>query len=201
MSEISFSIYYLYAGEDFFSADLCKKVVTNDKIFKKENSSTVYNISIEFDEDKKYLWIYSKHGTALPYSTEIYDTEDERIKINPRQSTQAELNRQFFALYSLKTKQLYISHNDFKNTLIQHLSSLSQIDKSIETKKLYSSVSDYLSVLKKVNNIKFTSSKNLFNADSDLFKIIGDNTGLGAPNQYKIEASFKSTSITDRFKT
>ena len=161
------------------------------------NDDVYYEVVCENNSD--YLWLYINFGKASPRNDKITNIETGEKKDNYRNSDEAELLDQLFILYSYDKKILYIS-NSKKKKVVEIL--LKQnVKQDINIKSFYKTPDEIISVLKKIDKIKFTHANNLFNQDSKERQALIDLTGTDAPESFTIEASYSTHKIENFLRT
>ena len=152
-----------------------------------------YEVESENQED--YLWLYFNYGKATPRNDKITNIETGQKKDNSRKNCEAELLDQLFALYSYKKDVLYLSNSRKKKVIEQLLQQNAK--QNVFIKSFIKSTDEIISILKKVDKIKFTHVSNLFNRESKERQALLDLTGTDAPETFTIEASYNTHNITN----
>ena len=168
----------------------------------KENFSCLENTSfhndkiyyeIECEKQDEYLWLYFNYGKPSPRNDKVTNVETGQKKDNTRNIDEAELLDQLFALYHYNKNILYLSSSKKKKVVEAFLKEKTKLDMTI--KSFYKNPDDVISILKKVDKVKFTQAKNLFTQDSIERKALIDLTGTDAPESFTIEASYSTHKI------
>jgi hypothetical protein len=147
--------------------------------------------------DNRFYWLSAHYGSSLPRSTTVYNSETKETQENPRQATQAETNKQLFALYDTQNKIFFISNSKKRGTLEEYL--FAKIRQPIAIKNFYSDSETFIRTLKTVSQIRLVSKHSLFASTNDIFSESGNVTGLGAPDKLTLEVNYKEASKTDGF--
>ena len=161
------------------------------------NDGVYYEVVCE--NTNNYLWLYLNFGKASPRNDKITNIETGDKKDNFRNVNEAELLDQLFVLYSYDKKILYISNTKKKKIVELLLEQNSKQDFTI--KSFYKNPTEIISILKKIDKIKFTHASNLFNQDSKERQALIDLTGTDAPETFTIEASYRTHQITNFLRT
>jgi hypothetical protein len=156
----------------------------------------IHQIECEIIEDRFY-WFYSNFGKAMPHRDIVIDIPSGTELENPRTTQQVEPNDQLFAIYDSSSSLFYISNLKKKGFLKEFLSQFT--DEEVIIKNIYKNINDFIDVIKTLETIKFTGSRDLFNREGDLFSSIRDIFGYGEPEEFSIEAKYR-TSMKDALK-
>lgn len=149
-----------------------------------------------------YFWLYACYGSSTPYSKTVYNERDSVEEVNPRESFQAEMNRQIFVLYDSKTEILYLSELDKKAFLIKYLSE-SLRGKDVHLKNFMLDIDKFLERINGIKQIRFVKKRTLFDHGHKLFDILPfdkDPFGFGEPEQLKVEFKYGFAKISGNFK-
>ena len=175
---------FVIPTKDFFDC-IDNTPITNDGVY----------YEVECENNNEYLWLYFNFGKASPRNDKITNIETGEKKDNSRKNDEAELLDQLFVLYSYDKKILYISNSKKKKIVELLLKQNAKQDVSI--KSFYKNPTEIISILKKVDKIKFTHTSNLFNQDSKERQALIDLTGTDAPESFTIEASYSTHKISN----
>jgi len=148
--------------------------------------------------EDRFFWFYSNFGKAMPHRDIVIDLPSGTELENPRTTQQVEPNDQLFAVYDTSSSLFYISNLKKKGFLKEFLSQFT--DKEIIIKNIYKDINDFIEVINTLEVIKFTGSRDLFNREGDLFSSLRDIFGYGEPEEFSIEAKYK-TSMKEALKT
>lgn len=161
--------------------DICKRFEYRDKF---------YEIESQFIE-QRFWYIYIKFDDNT-YNNKVWDTNDDKIKPNPKTRQQVEFRNQIFICYDLKEDLLYSSKSikKMKKTMIQDMIK-ENIGKKCYIKPIIADLKEFKEQVNSLTKIKFINIRNLItlqNGYDDMFK----NTtlspyGLDAPNKFIIE--------------
>lgn len=196
MDTITFTTYQLLIDEQFPSVDILQRLTSKD------TSSTTKahsNYEVKHKLTNQYYWLYASYGNPLPLADKLLDTKNMHKINNPRTANQAELRNQFFALYHLDQKLLYLSNSQkvsFINDFIRDILSLGVI-----IKKMYKSPEEFLDILQVIDNVNLISNHCLFTDKSGLFDDAGNILGLGNPDRVGIDFRYKHVEKTQAFIT
>lgn len=149
---------------------------------------------VDCDNTNEYLWLYLNYGKASPRNDKLTNINNGDKKDNTRNIDEAELLDQLFVLYSYEKKILYISNSKKRKIVELLLKQNTKQDFCI--KSFYKSPTEIISILKKVDRIKFTHASNLFNQNSKERQALIDLTGTDAPETFTIEASYSTHKIS-----
>ncbi len=200
MERISFSIMQLIVESDVETERFI--LPTKDHFNCMENTPLINDgvyYEVVCENNNEYLWLYLNFGKASPRNDKITNIETGDKKDNSRNTNEAELLDQLFVLYSYDNKILYISNSRKKKIIELLLKQNTKQDFSI--KSFYKNPTEIISILKKIDKIKFTHASNLFNQDSKERQALIDLTGTDAPETFTIEASYSTHKITNFLNT
>jgi len=192
---VTFSSFELTVGGAFPNDVFLNKAFSPDK----ENTSFDQELhQIERDIiDERFYWFYSNYGKAMPHRDIVVDTQSLEESENPRTSQQVEPNKQLFAIYDKDSTLFYISNIQKKSLLEEYLKG--HTDEEVIIKNVYKNISEFIDEISSLESIKFTGSRDLLNREGDLFQQLRDIFGYGEPEEFSIEAKYR-TSMTDVIK-
>lgn len=156
--------------------------------------TNIYKITIQKLEDR-FLWIYAKFGETLPYSNEVFDAEQEQIVSNPRNKTQAELNKQIFSLYDFQSSTLFLRNENSKTFLEKYFKET--LEKDFVIKAFFKNPQEFMESIAKIQKITFTSKRNVITSQVKLFDKIENIFGLGQPERFYIRMDYQGRKKTD----
>ncbi|MCQ2224201.1 MAG: hypothetical protein MJZ14_00565 [Paludibacteraceae bacterium] len=145
---------------------------------------------VKYENQDEYLWLYFNYGKSFPRNDKIINVGTGEERDNSREVDEAELLGQLFVCYSYKKQLLYISSIKKKTVVESFLKE--NIGLNIEVKSFYKNKEEFISVLDKVDKIRFTQANNLFAQNSKQRQALIDLTGTDAPESFTIEASYNS---------
>lgn len=162
-------------------------------IFSEKNRTEEYDgyyhkIQCDVIEDRFY-WLYSNFGKALPRRDIVLDIPTGEELENPRTRQQVEPASQLFAIYDSASSIFYISNVNKRAFIQEFLKNSGGGDVII--KNIYKDIESFIGVIKTVEAIKFTGSRDMFNKDGDLFSSLRDIFGYGEPEEFLIEAKYR----------
>lgn len=163
------------------------------KNFRSDNISYIF--TTEYNEEEKYLWIYAQYENYKIRNELVYDNVTYSAEENPRQNNQIEFKHQFFVLYSLENKTLYLSNLKKKELLANYLSDILQ--KEVIIKNYYRSMSDFSRGIKSLKNVSFVTKRNLFTEANGIFSEVTDIFGLDCTEELYIRAEYGRLNISD----
>lgn len=184
---VSFSSFELVVGGKLPDANYLQTAFSPEKmsIVHEEYSHQIVREVI----DDRFYWFYSNFGKAMPHRDIVIDIPSGTELANPRTAHQVEPNDQLFAIYDSATSIFYISNLNKKGFLRYFLSKFT--DEEVVVKNIYKSISDFLEVIKSLETVKFTGSRDLFNREGDLFSSLKNIFGYGEPEEFSIEAKYR----------
>lgn len=148
-----------------------------------------------------YFWLNIRYGKELPYTTTVINTKSAEEELNPRSKDQVEPYKQFFGLYSAIEQVFYISDVRKKTFFENYLAK--KLMQSVTIKSFLKSPDEFLKIIKSVEKIKLVTKKTLFSMSGGVVSISPEHKdifGLGVPEEYSIEATYKHAKLTDSFK-
>lgn len=147
------------------------------------------------------FWLNIRYGKELPYTTTVINTKSAEEELNPRSKDQVEPDKQFFGLYSANEQIFYMSDVRKKTFFEKYLAK--KLNQSVTIKSFLKSPDEFLKIIKSVEKIKLVTKKTLFSMSGGLVSISPEHKdifGLGVPEEYSIEATYKHARLTDAFK-
>lgn len=153
--------------------------------------NTYYQISLVNHDE--YIWFSINYGKPMPRDSNLTDIDSGEKRSNPRQTNEAELKEQFFALYKYDDKFFYISNLNKISILKSILKD--KLNKDFLIKKVFIDFEEFINIIKEVKSISFTEALNLFNRDSKKRQALKDLTGTGAPEKFTLKARYTSGSL------
>ncbi len=145
----------------------------------------------------RFYWLYSNFGKAMPHRDILIDIPSGAELPNLRTTQQVEPNEQLFAIYDDESKILYISNLKKKGFIKEFFGQFT--NKEVIIKNIYKNINEFLDIIKSLEAIKFTGSRDFFNREGDLFTNLRNIFGYGEPEEFSIEAKYR-TPIEDRLK-
>ena len=155
-----------------------------------EYKDKFYEIESKFAEER-FWYIYIKFDDNV-YNNKVWDTNDDKIKPNPKTRQQVEFRHQIFICYDLKEDLLYSSKSikQMKKTMIQDMIE-QNIGKKCYIKSIIADLKEFKNQVSSLTKIKFTNTRNLISLQDgydDMFKpTILNPYGLDAPSKLIIE--------------
>lgn len=205
MADMTFSIWrlvvennetglmYKLANRDTFD----KLITTTEPIRIHPSDKEAFSVSIKNTDD--YIFWMIEHGNTQPRDETVYDAETKRTRKNPRTTKELEFMEQFFALYDYNRELFFISALRKGGTFKTILKQLDD-DLAVDIRGMYVSEEEFISKLKTLSEVRFTTTNDMFSIDSEskysLEKLIG-----GKPeNDVKLSVEYKQEPI-QRFKS
>lgn len=173
-------------------------VLCTNALKKYDRDGIHYKIDHNMEKHNDFYWMYASYGNPLPYSDQVYDTLGKVTKDNPRKPYDAELRNQFFGLYDFKTQLLYLSNSQKKGFFEVYCKTY--IGKEVTIKRIYKSAEEFLSIVKKISEIRLVSQRSIFTTKSGLFDEVDNLFGLGEPEQFKLDVNFGKVDKTNLFE-
>lgn len=182
MADMTFSIWRLVvenndaglmsklANRDTFA----KLITTIDPIRIHPNDKEAFSVSVKNTND--YIFWMIEHGNTQPRDETVYDAETKRTRKNPRTKKELEFMEQFFALYDYDRELFFISVLRKRGIFKKILKQLDD-DLDIDIRGIYVNEEEFISKLKTLSEVRFTTTNDIFSTDSDskysLEKLIG----------------------------
>ena len=195
---LDFSTFYMLVDGDIPSAEDLNPVFATpeDEYFGKD---TQYLISKKILDDK-YYWLFARYGKSFPYSSTVYNTDNQVEEDNPRRTYQIEPHNQLFALYSINSQILYLSNLKKKSWLEEYLKA--RLERNVVIRTFYKSADDFIKQIKSVGTVKFGIKKDMFSQKAGVMDIVPhpkDFWGFDMPERFLLETHFSHAKLTDRF--
>lgn len=184
---VSFSSFELVVGGKLPGANYLQTAFSPEKmnIVHEEYSHQIVREVI----DGRFYWLYSNFGKAMPHRDIVIDIKSGTELANPRTTHQVEPNDQLFAIYDSESSIFYISNLMKKGFLMDFLSKFT--NEEVVVKNVYKNISDFLGVIKSLETVKFTGSRDIFSREGDLFSSLKNIFGYGEPEEFSIEAKYR----------
>lgn len=187
---VTFTSMQMIVNSDSPSDSFLKRIFSPRSInFNYEKTWHALNFDIV---DKRYYWLYSNFGRAMPHRDIVFDIISKKELKNPRTTVQVEPTKQFFAVYDSKVEILYVSTSS-KKQFIADLCRESFPDYEIIIKNIYKTIDEFIEEIKSIESIKFTGFRNLFNQGGDLMEPLANIFGYNEPEEFSIEAKYNSS--------
>ncbi|WP_124098348.1 hypothetical protein [Ruminococcus sp. Marseille-P6503] len=169
------------------------KFINNSKTKRNRFDDISYNFKTEYNEGLKYLWLYVEYENAKIHNDKVYNEDKQCDEPNPRNPYQIEFKHQFFCIYFLSTKVLYLSNIQKKNHLIKYLSDILQ--KKVEIKNYYKNMDEFSKGISCLKSISFITKDTLFRKKNGIFDAVDNIYGLDYANQIKISVDYGRLSL------
>jgi hypothetical protein len=136
---------------------------------------------------KWLLRVLHQEGVVFEELTNINTGEKKK---NLRKNNEAELVKQLFVLYQFDKNILYLSSSKKKAIIEGFLEK--EIGKKLIVKRFLKTKDEFISILDRTREIRFTEAKNLFNfyKDKTISKALEDLTGIDSPDDLTITAKY-----------
>jgi hypothetical protein len=156
-----------------------------------------YEVIVEKDDD--YIWFAFDYGKPDPIDDKLTNVKTGVKKNNLRKNDEAELLHQLFALYDFNKNLLYLSNLNKEKIFEKMLQE--KLQKPFITKKFFKPKDEFIEILKEVDEISFTETRDLFSQDSKKRQALIDLTGTDAPEKFTLNAKYsKNTNIINFIK-
>lgn len=156
------------------------------------------NYSIDITEEADFAKLYIEFGHPLPRPDKVYNVNTHQTEDNPRTVEQYE-PKQEFAVFDFRKSILWISYTKHK-TFFTDTSKEAFQTENVVLKNIYNE-EEFLSSIKKIDEIKFSSSPNLFSETVTLAKeLTTELQGFGATSAMLIMKFKDVSSFTDKMK-
>lgn len=195
---LNFSALHFLIGQESPSAEKLATVFANQEDSYSSNN-THFRIKKE-NLDDEYFWLYARYGETLPRSDTVLNTDSQKEEDNPRNTNQAELNKQLFFLYCIGSRTLYLSDISKKPWVEKYLKE--KLGKKIVIKSFITDIDEFNRRIKIIKRIKFVAKSNLFSSAGNVMEILPnpkDLFGLGVPEKLLIQADFGNAKLTHSF--
>lgn len=186
---VTFSSFELTIGGRLPDVNFLNKAFSPEKR-NMTSEQVLHQIECEVVEGRFY-WFYSNYGKSMPHRDIVVDLTSGDELENPRTTQQVEPNSQLFVVYDSESTLLYISNLQKKGFLNDYLSRYA--DKEVIIKNVYKTIEEFIGEISSLETIKFTGSRDLFNSDGDLFSPLRDIFGYGEPEEFSIEAKYRTS--------
>ena len=195
---LNFSALHLVIGHESPSADKLASIFV-DREDNYSSNNTHYQIEKKNLNDD-YFWLYARYGETLPRSDTVLNTESQKEESNPRNVNQAELNKQLFFLYCIKSSTLYLWNINKRSWVEKYLQA--RLNQKVVIKNFITDLDEFNRRIKIIKKIKFVAKSNLFTSAGSVMEILPnpeDLFGLGVPEKLLIQADFGNAKLTPSF--
>lgn len=195
--ELTFSSYVVIVENEKLEEEKFYKTFISGKEIKcsiKENNYALRTVKVN-----NYANIYIEFGNPLPRSENVINKKTYQSEANPRKEYQYE-PKQEFALIDFSTSTLWLSNTNKKVVFTEILKQQLKT-KDIIVKNVYDE-EEFVKLIKKIDQIKFSALPNLFSGTQTLTQLLTEEIlGYGshlATLSLKYE---QGGNITDRLKS
>ena len=171
MNNMNFSMFELIINDAELDSDKLKTIFNGEEDRKLLDDSSYCHITNGTLGDEKFFWAYAECGHRLPYTDKVYNRDTELEEVNPRKTNQIEPSKQYFCLYSLDAKVLYLSNTGKKKLFLEYFRS--RVEDDVIIKNFYVSPDKFRKVMKSVGNINF-AAKYSGAENSEVYEIFSD---------------------------
>ncbi|SFE26157.1 hypothetical protein [Flavobacterium xueshanense] len=182
-----FSGVFLYLNDERLHIDNFQQNLPTGS-YTNNDDSKVQIFNIEYEES--YLKMNFGEGMVGPRNPNVYNFNTNEEEPNPRQKNQVE-PRQTFAIIDFKTSFLWISNSKKRTALIELFKRYFPTS-SIVIKEIYDET-QFIEMLKTLDNIKISAVPNLFSDSGLLSKILSEEI-----NGYEASVATLSLSYNNR---
>ncbi|MCD8017216.1 MAG: hypothetical protein LUE97_05360 [Oscillospiraceae bacterium] len=168
--------------EDF--KQVCEKGVST---FCPDGQKYLYVVETEMIEDR-FFWLACDYDDAASFRDYVVNQSTGKKEPNPRNKSQVEPRKQFFACYDTEKHFLYINDLNRRNTLTSYMSD--SIRKKFVINNVYASVDEFCERIKSIRGFKYTQVDNLFSRGGDIFQQVSNIWGLDAPEKIQLKISY-----------
>lgn len=180
--------------------DLKHVCAVGPKMYRRQNNLYTVDSSII---DDRFFWMACDYDDAESFRDYVVNQSTEKREPNPRNKSQVELKKQFFACYDVKKHFLYINDLTRRPMLKAYLQDTTQ--KEFVINNIYTSVDEFCAHIKYIRGFKYTQVYNIFSKDGEVFKQVSDLWGLDAPDKIQLKITYgdipvhQGRSLIDRF--
>lgn len=143
--------------------------------------------------DDRFFWLSCEYDDAASFVDYVINKDTGEREPNPRNKSQIEPRKQFFACYDTHGKFLYISDLSRRTTFSSYLSY--SVQRVFTVKNVYSDVNDFCNRIKTIRGFTYTQVDNLFGRGSDIFQQVGNMWGQDLPSKVYIKIGYNDIPI------
>lgn len=182
--------------------DLRQVCKVGKKTFRPEGQKNLYVIDTSIIDDR-FFWLACDYDDAASFRDYVVNQTTGEKEPNPRNKSQVEPRKQFFACYDTERHLLYINDFTRRPTLTYYLSDA--IQKNFVVNNVYTSVDEFCERIKYIRGFKYTQVHNLFSQNGDVFRQVSDIWGLDAPERIQMKITYgdipvhKGRGLIERF--
>ncbi|MGX5857233.1 hypothetical protein ACWKW6_26505 [Dyadobacter jiangsuensis] len=196
---IMFSGSLLVVDDKKLDINAFKEKIPEDSYTVNENKK-IHTYSITYF--KHYLKITFGDGSAMPRNPTVVDISTNESLPNPRQANQVE-PRETFGIIDFRTNLLWVSNYRKKNSLLDFFKQKFKNEKII-SKDVYSQ-EKFISLIRKLDDIKLSATPNLFSQSNTLTSYLADEiNGYEATTavlSFKYQDKLVGSNLIDKIKT
>lgn len=165
---------------------------------KYEYNNKMHMIDTEYNMQKNYYWAYFNCNSSNKFNREVYNKEIDDVEKNPRNKSQLELVDQFFIIYTMKHRTLYISDKHKINMVKNYLTNIA--NQNVMIKAEFTDINKFLDSIDKIKSLRFTTKNNLFNTDKSIYTSLDTILGTEAPESFEIRSKYNNRKLTEGLK-
>lgn len=192
LSEFIFSVGMAEAGKSFFDKIKSSEETTGEKL----DDHLFYRI-LHSDGKEGLYGIEIRIGENSKYSSEVIDSNDFKIKKNPKNRDMVEPDTQILLFFQYdrgaKENRMWTNRSMYNNKIREIFSQKSCLDKNgIMIARVFVDPSTFVEELAKINDVVFSARPDTVFENKDLTKELDSLIGFGGAKQYKVEAKFEN---------
>ncbi len=181
-----FSRYIILVDDDFILKEDIDRFM-DIGFYRFEHKDKYYEVNPFFLENR-FWFIYIKYDKNS-YNDEVWDTNDDKVKLNPKTRQQIEFREQLFICYDLQEKFLYSNKNNFIEIMKKLI--YDNMGKECCIKSVISDLKEFKLKVSEITKLTFTKARNLVTIEEgydDMFQIPPFNKyGLDLPDKHIME--------------
>lgn len=191
-----FSGIFLYINDNKLDINNFKNVLKQGNYSHKvDNKIQLFDILYE----ENYLKIIFGDGSIGSRPPKVYNMVKDEQEDNPRDKNQVE-PKETFAIIDFNTSYMWISNSRKRNALISLIKSYFKTA-TVVSKDIYDE-NEFLKTLKKIDNIKFSATPNLFSQTGILGNLLNEEiNGFGASTasvSFSYNQAFSTKKIVEK---
>ena len=157
------------------------------KTFQPEGQKNLYVIETSIVDDR-FFWLACDYDDAVSFRDYVVNQSTRELEPNPRNKSQVEPKKQFFACYDTEKHFLYLNDLTRRSTLAKYLQDA--IQKEFVINNVYTSVEEFCARIKSIRGFRYTQVRNMFSQNGDIFKQVSDLWGLDAPEKIQLKIAY-----------
>lgn len=183
---MTFGRYIILVDDEFILKKDIEKFMSIG-FYRFEHKQKYYEVIPTFLEDRFWV-IYIKYDKNA-YNDEVWDRNDDKVKVNPKNRQQIEFREQLFICYDLKEKFIYSNKDNFIEIMKKLV--YDNIGKNCCIKTVIANLEEFKLKVNEITKLSFTKVRNLLTIKEGYDNMFGievfNKYGLDLPDKHIME--------------